>query len=384
MSKETKTINFMGQRKVAAAFSVLLLIASIASLGVNGLQFGLDFTGGTQVEVGYEQAADLNQVRGVLQEQGMANSVAVYFGSDTDVLIRTQGSMQDAAVKLITTAVAEKSETAVITVEKAVSKDKGDFASQVNIENAPSMDFQALFPPAAYGFVKVEQVGNTTEILTQNSLSQAFTANLVSELSAVANTGVELRRSEFVGPQVGAELRDDGGLGMLFALAVVMVYVAMRFQMKFSFGAVAALAHDVVIVLGVFSILKLDFDLTVLAAVLAVIGYSLNDTIVVSDRIRENFRKMRKGDAIEVINESLNQTLGRTMVTSFTTLLVLGALFFVGGELIHGFATALMIGVLVGTYSSIYVAANVLIAFNISKEDLMEPVREGEEFDSMP
>jgi preprotein translocase subunit SecF len=198
------------------------------------------------------------------------------------------------------------------------------------------------------------------------------------------NTEAELRRIEFVGPQVGEELRDDGGLGMLFALAVVMVYVAMRFQFKFSVGAVAALAHDVLIVLGFFSVMKLDFDLTVLAAVLAVIGYSLNDTIVVSDRIRENFRKLRKGSSEEVINVSLTQTLGRTLITSLTTILVLLALFYFGGELIHGFSAALLVGVLVGTYSSIYVAANVLMAMNISKEDLMPPEKEGEEFDEVP
>jgi len=308
----------------------------------------------------------------------------VFFGSDTDVLVRTQGSLQDAALKVLESKVREQSPNATLTLEKQVSKDKGDFSSQINVLQAPNAQVSGFFPADAFGAVKIEQSNGVITVLTQNSLSEAFTATLVGELAARANTHVELRRSEFVGPQVGEELRDDGGLGMLFALAVVMIYVALRFQMKFSFGAVAALAHDVVIVLGIFSLLKLDFDLTVLAAVLAVIGYSLNDTIVVSDRIRENFRKVRKADAIEIINLSLSQTLGRTLVTSFTTLLVLLALFFVGGELIHGFATALMIGVLVGTYSSIYVAANVLIEMNICKEDLMPPIREGAEFDDMP
>jgi len=384
MTKETKIINFMGKRKLAAMLSVLLLIGSIVSLGMNGLQFGLDFTGGTQIEVGYDKPANLEQVRTVLKEQGLENSAAVFFGSDTDVLVRTQGSLGDAALKMLEAKVREQSPNAELTLEKQVSKDKGNFSSQINMLQAPDVNLSGFFPAEAFGAVKVEQNGDVITVLTQNSLSEAFTTTLVGELAARANTHVELRRSEFVGPQVGEELRDDGGLGMLFALAVVMVYVALRFQMKFSFGAVAALAHDVIIVLGIFSLLKLDFDLTVLAAVLAVIGYSLNDTIVVSDRIRENFRKVRKADAIEVINTSLSQTLGRTLVTSFTTLLVLMALFFVGGELIHGFATALMIGVLVGTYSSIYVAANVLIAMDICKEDLMPPVREGAEFDDMP
>jgi preprotein translocase subunit SecF len=186
-----------------------------------------------------------------------------------------------------------------------------------------------------------------------------------------------LRRIEFVGPQVGEELREQGGLAMLLALGLVMLYIAFRFQFKFALGAVGALAHDVIIVLGFFSLFDLEFDLTVLAAILAVIGYSLNDTIVVSDRIRENFRKLRRTDPLEVINQSLSETLGRTLVTSLTTLLVLISLAFVGGEMIHGFALALLVGVFVGTYSSIYVAANLLISLGVSKEDLVIPIQEG-------
>lgn len=307
MVEENRVINFMGQRKLAAAFSILLLIGSIASLAVNGLQFGLDFTGGTQIEVGYQQSADLNQVRQQLHDAGFEGAIVVHFGAETDVLIRLQ---------------------------------------------------------------------------------QGFNAGLGDQILAALNRDagqpIELRRVEFVGPQVGEELRDDGGLGMLFALIVVMMYVAMRFQYKFSVGAVAALIHDVLLVLGVFSILKIDFDLTVLAAVLAVIGYSLNDTIVVSDRIRENFRKLRTETPLEVINISLSQTLGRTLITSLTTILVLMALFYFGGETIHGFSTALLIGVLVGTYSSVYVASNVLLLLGIGKEDLMLPVKENEVVDELP
>ena len=306
MVEEKKIINFMGKRKLAAILSVLVLIGAIASLSINGLKFGLDFTGGTQIEVGYEQPADLAQVRQQLDASGFEGAVVVHFGAETDVLIRLQ---------------------------------------------------------------------------------RGFESGLGDEILAALNRSgesVELRRIEFVGPQVGEELRDDGGLGMLFALVVVMAYVAMRFQFKFSIGAVAALAHDVIIVLGFFSIMQLDFDLTVLAAVLAVIGYSLNDTIVVSDRIRENFRKLRTETPVEVINVSLSQTLGRTLITSLTTVLVLLALFYFGGEIIHGFSVALLVGVLVGTYSSIYVASNVLLGMNISKEDLMLPVKEGEEFDEVP
>ncbi len=308
--KEKTVINFMGQRKLALALSCVLLLGSILSLAINGLKFGLDFTGGTQIEVAYQEPVALELIREQLAAAGFEKAVVVHFGADTDVLVRLQ---------------------------------------------------QATDP----------------------GLGDAVVAALQQDESAA----VTLQRIEFVGPQVGEELRDDGGLGMLFALVVVMLYVAMRFQFKFSVGAVMALAHDVLIVLGFFSLMQLDFDLTVLAAVLAVIGYSLNDTIVVSDRIRENFLKLRKGSSEEVINVSLTETLGRTMVTSLTTLLVLMALFVVGGELIHGFSIALIAGVLVGTYSSVYVAANVLLMLGISKEDLMPPEKEGEEgaeFEELP
>lgn len=306
MSKE-KIYNFMGFRKIAAACSVLLLIVSIGALAVNGLKFGLDFTGGSLVEIGYEQPADLNKIRGQLKDVGFKDAVVQTFGSPTDILIRL-GQDHD------------------------------------------------------------PQLGD----------------KVLSALQAGESQQLNLRRNEFVGAQVGEELREQGGLGMLLALFMIMVYVAFRFQIKFSVGAVAALAHDVLIVLGFFALFKLDFDLTVLAAVLAVIGYSLNDTIVVSDRIRENFRKVRKVTPLEVMNISLTQTLGRTLVTSLTTLLVLLALSIFGGEMIHGFATALLVGVFIGTYSSIYVAANVLIAMNICKEDLLPPEEKETEVDDRP
>jgi preprotein translocase subunit SecF len=302
-----KSINFMSQRFLAMAISIVLLLASIGSLAVNSLQFGLDFTGGLQVEAEFGQRADLEKIRQNLSLRGFDDATIVYFGAETEVMVRMQ---QD--------------------------------------------------------------------------LTSGVEAKVLAALEETTESKVTIKRIEFVGPQVGDELRDQGGIGMLFALAVVMIYVAMRFQFKFSVASVAALAHDVIIVLGIFSLFKLDFDLTVLAAVLAVIGYSLNDTIVVSDRIRENFRKIRKADAVEVVNISLTQTLGRTLVTSLTTMLVLLALFFVGGELIHAFSIALMIGVFVGTYSSIYVAANILLFMNITKEDLMETVKEGAEVDELP
>lgn len=300
-----KVYNFMGIRKYAVIFSALLLTVSAWSLYSQGLVLGLDFSGGTQIEVGYDSPADVSALREKLENSGFKNPVVVHFGSETDVLIRLQGEPD-----------------------------------------------QKL-------------------------------AEQMVEVLKTDGQEIDLRRVDFVGPQIGEELREDGGLGMLAALAVVMLYVAVRFQLKFSVGAVLALAHDVIITLGIFSLARFEFDLTVLAAILAVVGYSLNDTIVVSDRIRENFRKIRKASPIDVINESLSQTLWRTINTSATTMLVLLALFFIGGELIHNFAIALMIGVGIGTYSSIYVAATVMLALNVDREDLLETV-EGELVDDLP
>lgn len=306
MSEVHKLYNFMGLRKAFGIFSIVLMIASVATLSVNGLRFGLDFTGGSLVEVGYEESADLNLIRQQLSTAGYEDAVVQNFGSSTDVLIR---------------------------------------------------------------------LGETHDPKLGDKVVEALKAD---------GSGVELRRNEYVGAQVGEELREQGGLGMLLALAMIMVYLAFRFQFKFSLGAVLALVHDVTIVLGFFSIMQLDFDLTVLAAVLAVIGYSLNDTIVVYDRIRENFRIMRKGGPLEIMNSSLSQTLSRTLVTSLTTALVLVALLVFGGETIRGFAIALLAGVVIGTYSSIYVAANLLLALKITKEDLIPPPKEESEIDEMP
>ncbi|WP_226667311.1 protein translocase subunit SecF [Microbulbifer aggregans] len=316
-----RVYDFMRWRKLAAVLSVVLVALSIGALAMNGLKLGLDFTGGTQIEVGYQNAPKLEDVRNQLDAAGFKGASVVRFGSDNELLIK--------------------------------------------------------LPP------------EVTESMTQRSArdeeaSQSIGDNVVGELRKGTDGRIDLRRVEMVGPQVGEELRDDGGLGMLFALAVVMAYVALRFQYKFSVGAVVALIHDVIIVLGFFALFKLDFDLTVLAAVLAVIGYSINDTIVVYDRVRENFRRVRKADTEEIMNISISQTLGRTFMTSFTTLLVLWALQFFGGELIHNFSLALIVGVVVGTYSSVYVAINALMALKVSKEDLMPPVKEGAELDEMP
>ena len=304
---DVKVISFMRFGKAAAAVSLLAIIVSIGSLFVNGLNFGLDFTGGTSIELEYEQAPDLEEVRRQLEQAGYPNAVVVAYGADTDVMVRIQGDAENLAEE-------------------------------------------------------------------------------VSNILRGEGAGVTVKQASFIGPQIGEELRDDGGLGMLFALGVVMVYVALRFQYKFSVGAVVALVHDVIIVLGVFSLLKLDFDLTVLAAILAIIGYSLNDTIVVYDRVRENFRIIRETPVAEIIDISLSQTLGRTLMTSGTTIVVLLALFFVGGEMIHNFAAALLIGVGVGTYSSVYVASSLLLSMKVSQEDLMPPKVEveGEEFEELP
>jgi preprotein translocase subunit SecF len=294
------SLNFMAARNVAASGSILAVIVSIVLLATNGLSFGLDFTGGSLVELEFAQEPTLEAVREVLVNAGFADAVVQAFGTPTDVIVRLA---QD---------------------------------------NAPKAGDQVFAVLQAAGFE------------------------------------VELLRSEFVGSAVGEELREQGGLGLLLALGIVMIYVAFRFQFKFSVAAVVALIHDVLIVLGVFALFGLDFDLTVLAAVLAVIGYSLNDSIVVSDRIRENFRIMRTNDPLRVLNDSINQTLSRTLATSVTTLLVLLALLSLGGELIHNFALALTIGVAVGTYSSIYVVTLALLMMGISRDDLLVPEKDQE------
>jgi preprotein translocase subunit SecF len=303
-----KTINFMGQRKLAAVFSGLVLLVSLASLAFKQLNWGLDFTGGTLVEVHYSDTADLNAIRNILETEGYAKAIVVSFGTDRDVLIRLPQGYSD---------------------EQGVA--------------------------------------------------------MLGRLQAAYDGTVELRRIEFVGPQVGDELREQGGLAMLLALGLVMLYIAFRFQFKFAVGAVLALVHDVIVTLGFFSVTGREFDLTVLAAVLAVIGYSLNDTIVVFDRIRENFRKLRRADPVEVVNISLTETLERTLITGLTTLLVLVALALLGGEMINGFAVALIVGIVIGTYSSIYVASAIALAMGVSKEDLLIPVKEGaEQEDALP
>ena len=305
--KADKAIAFMSRRKLAAIVSGLLLVVSIGSLATRGLQFGIDFTGGTLVEVAYSQAADIDQIERTLAGAGLDDAVVQLFGSADDVLIRL------------------------------ATGQGGDLAQ----------------------------------------LSGDVLAALQSQ-----SPDVQLRRVEFVGPQVGEELTQDGGLALLFALVGILIYVGLRFRYQFALGAVAALVHDVIITMGIFSLFAIEFDLTVLAALLAVIGYSLNDTIVVFDRIRENFAVIRKGSVLDVIDRSLNDSLSRTVVTSLTTLLVLLALLFLGGEVIHSFALALTIGVVIGTYSSLMVASPVLILMGLTRKDMEEPEKEGAVIDT--
>ena len=302
--KQDTHIDFMGKRRVAVVFSVLLLVIAIASLVMRGLNFGIDFTGGTLIEVGYPQPVDLEEVRGALLEHGYGEAQVQHFGTSRDVLVR--------------------------------------IAPREGMESA--------------------------------ALSEAVLAAL-----RTGYPDVEMRRVEFVGPQVGEELTEQGGLAMIYALIGILIYIVIRFHARFAPGAVIALIHDVIIVMGVFSVLQIEFDLTVLAALLAVIGYSLNDTIVVFDRIRENFRKIRKAGSQEIVNISINQTLSRTLMTSLTTLIVVVALYIFGGEAIHSFALALILGIMVGTYSSIYVASTAALAMGISKSDLIPARKEGPE-----
>ncbi len=302
----TFNIDFLAWRKIAIIFSSIFLVLSIGSLLVKELNYGLDFTGGTLVELSYPEEANITNIREILVEGGFNGAQVANFGSSTEILIKLPGTVSD-----------------------------------------------------------------------------SLGSEIVSLLSADnSDQAIDLRRIEYVGPQIGSELRDDGGTAMLIALAFMMLYIAFRFQSMFAGAAVVALVHDVIIVVGIFSLIQIEFDLTVLAALLAVIGYSLNDTIVVSDRIRENLRSAELDSTEEIINLSLNQTLGRTLITSLTTLLVLFSLYFLGGELIKNFALALIFGVVIGTYSSIYIAANALVIMGLNKEHLR--VEEPENADDNP
>lgn len=309
-SKKT-SIDFLGRRKGAFLLSAVLMVGSLILLipGVRGLNFGIDFTGGVLLEMGYQGPADLADIRGRLVANGFAEAQVQNFGTSSDVLIR---------------------------------------------------------------------------ILPREGLAgDAIGAQILKVLKA-GDATAELRRTEFVGPQVGEELTEQGALAMLFALLMILAYIVVRFQWKFALGAIVATLHDPIITLGVFALLGLTFDLSVLAAMLAVIGYSVNDTIVVFDRIRENFRKIRRGTPHDIINLSVNETLSRTLMTSFTTSLVVVSMLIFGGETLRGFSTALIIGIVIGTYSSIFVASALALELKAAPVDLMPPAKDKTALDSEP
>jgi preprotein translocase subunit SecF len=331
-NKQTN-IDFIGTRRIPVAGSVVLVIATFVLLFTRGLNFGLDFTGGTLVELHYAEPVQVAPIRKQLADAGLTDTVVQHFGTSRDVMVRIPAS-----------------------------KDS----------NASTLSNQVV------------------EILRQSGSEKLVTSRpgkaqqCVSTDKKISDCHIQVRRVEFVGPQVGEELTQQGGLAMLYTLIAVLVYVMFRFEWRFAVGAIIAISHDVLLTFGFFSLLQLEFSLSVLAAILAVLGYSLNDTIVVFDRIRENFRKIRKGTTAEIMNASINQTLSRTIITSTTTMLTVLALFVLGGEIIHGFSIALMVGIVVGTYSSIYVATPAVLAMGVSREDLMPVKKEGAEQDGMP
>ncbi|MEE2804397.1 MAG: protein translocase subunit SecF [Pseudomonadota bacterium] len=331
--KHEPKIDFLGRRRQAVIVSALLITISIASLGFRGLAFGIDFSGGTLVEVAYDDIVRTSEVREILDRAGFPSAVVQYFGTSKDILVRLPASVVENA--------AEVSSAIMVALRE------------------PYLETLTTSPE-----------GGLQQCLSSSGSSQ--------------QCAVQMRRVEFVGPQVGEELTEKGGLAMLYALLGILIYVAWRFEWRFAIGAVIALIHDVVITVGVFSVFGLEFSLPVLAAVLAVIGYSLNDTIVVFDRVRENFRKIRRGTPVSIMNVSVNQTLSRTLLTSLTTLLVVLTLLIIGGEVIKGFATALLVGVLIGTYSSIFVANPAVLVLGISREDMLPVKKEGAEADALP
>lgn len=302
--KHNTNIDFMAQRKWAALLSIVLFLFSLASIAVNGLNWGLDFTGGTQIQLNFPEEANLNQIRHSLENAGFPDAVVISYGTSKDVLVSLVPKEKNAATM--------------------GEKEKGAMMNQI---------LQAL--PGA----KVAQV-------------------------------------DYIGPQVGKEMVTKSILAILFALLGTMVYIAFRFDLRFAVGSTIALIHDPILILGLFSFLRVEFNLIALAAVLTVIGYSLNDTIVIFDRVRENFRKLRKATSLEVMNQAINQTLSRTIMTSALTLTVVLALFFLGGHLLYGFSLALIIGIIVGTYSSIYVAGSLSLALGVTRQHLLPPNKE--------
>jgi len=324
--KQTK-FDFIGGRRLAIAISMILIAITAVSFFVRGLNLGLDFTGGTLVEVSYAEPVEVSDVRAQLADGNFPDAVVQQFGTARDVMIRIPlQSSKDSAVLSNT----------VIDVLRKVR-------DEVLVESRPGQRQQCT------------RGGSKT----------------------VVDCNLQVRRVEFVGPQVGDELVEKGGLALLYTLIAILIYVIVRFEWRFAIGSIVAVAHDVLLTFGFFSLTQIEFSLPVLAAILAVLGYSLNDTIVVFDRIRENFRRMRKARVPEIMNTSINQTLSRTIITSTTTMFTVLSLFFLGGEIIHAFSTALIVGIIVGTYSSIYIATPTVLALGISRQDMLPVKKEG-------
>jgi preprotein translocase subunit SecF len=386
MTHEMKITDFMAIRNYTSGISIVLTIIAIISIAINGFKFGLDFTGGTQLELLLDRPANITEIRHMLEEEHLRSPVAVTFGSDHEVMIRTQDQMKDKGREQVAAEISKLGNNANLKDVIRPTREFEGFAEVVVITNAtPEQITQTgIFSEERFGRTSLKVIDSHTHVAIEKTLDSMYGAYLLNKLKTVTGASITLRSSESVGPQVGEELYNMGGIGLLCAFALVFLYVAVQFQWKFSVGAIVSLIHDTIVTLGVFSLFQWDFDLTVLAAVLALIGYSINDTIVIFDRIRENFRKLRKMDSITIVNISMTQTLGRSIMTSMTVFLVMVVLFIFGGELLAGFSKAMLVGVVIGTYSSIYIAANTAVALGIAKEDLMPQAKEGAETDLAP
>lgn len=387
MAQELKVINFMGIRKYTSGFSIIISIIAILSMAIQGFKFGLDFTGGTQLEMLLDKPADIPQIHKVLEEEHLRSPVAVIFGEANNVMIRTQDEMKEKGRQQLAAEIAKLGNNATLKSIGNPPRDQEGFAETIILENVSEEQLVKanIFDAQYFGRVSYTlNKDNSLTVAIANSLGGVYSNHLKTKIESATGAKIQIRSSESVGSQVGDELRDKGALGIICSFFLVFLYVAIQFQWKFSVGALVSLVHVTIITLGFFSLFQWDFDLNVLAAIIALIGYSINDTIVIFDRIRENFRKMRKIDPIEIVNISMTQTLGRSIMTHVTVFLVMAVLYIFGGELLAGFSKAMMIGVVFGVYSSLYIAANATVALGIGKEDLMPPAKEGSEIDSAP
>jgi preprotein translocase subunit SecF len=380
MSQDEKIIDFMAIRKYTSGFSIVLTIVALVSIATFGFKLGLDFTGGTQLQLSLDRPADLPKIYHVLEEEKLRGANAVIFGAETEVMVRTQDLMKDKGQVQIAAEIAKLGDGANLKSVIQPSREQIGFSKILVIANstAEKIAQSNIFDETRFGKTEIVTKDGETHVAIEHTLEKIYSQYLQGKIAEATQAKIEVRSSEEVGPQIGEELFNSGGLGILCAFALVFLYVMVQFQWKFSVGAIVSLIHDTIVTLGAFALFQWDFDLTVLAAILALIGYSINDTIVVFDRIRENFRKLRKMDTLTVVNISMTQTLGRSIMTSMTVFLVMVVLFLFGGELLAGFSKAMLIGVVIGTYSSIYIAANATVALGIGKEDLMPRPKEGD------